>query len=61
MGDNLVIAPTRKEGNETEENTIQDITADGTVITLSTPLQYTHHGITEHYDDNGHFVDIRYT
>ena len=41
-----------------QEGEIASVSADGYYIELTTPLSYTHHGITEVYED-GQFIEIR--
>lgn len=57
-GDHVVVAPTNKDGNETEEHVIATISADQRTITLVSALKYTHHGVTEIFE-NGQFIEMR--
>lgn len=57
-GDHIVVAPTGKDGNETEEHEIATVSDDKRTITLVSPLKYTHHGVTETFE-NGQFIEMR--
>ena len=59
IGDQIVVAPTGKDGNETEEHVIADVSADKLTLTLTQPLKYTHHGVTEMFED-GQFIEMRW-
>ena len=58
VGDQIVIAATGKNGNETEENEIETVSDDGLTIFLKKPLQFEHLGVTEIFD-GGHSIDMR--
>ena len=53
VGDEVVIAPTSFDGREREIRTISGVS--GNFVTLSSPLNYTHHGIDETTGIYGHF------
>ena len=57
-GDQIVIAPTGKDSNETETLEIYDVTENGTTIILTESLKYSHLGITDTYE-GGRFIDLR--
>ena len=57
-GDQIVIAATGKDGNETEEHEVVSVSADGLTVTLSNMLRHTHLGVTETYE-GGHFIEMR--
>ena len=57
-GDIVVIAATGKDGNETEVQTIVQVSPDGLQLTFNDTLEYTHQGVTEIFED-GQFIDIR--
>ncbi|KAI6655737.1 Fibrocystin-L-like [Oopsacas minuta] len=58
IGDTIVIAPTGKDSNETEERLIANVTGNGYTLILDQPLEFSHLGIRETYSD-GSFIDIR--
>ena len=45
--------------NSFQTHVIDSVSEDGITVTLGDPLSYTHHGITETFED-GQFIDIRY-
>eukprot|EP00117_Sycon_ciliatum_P037364 scpid335/ scgid27970/ Fibrocystin-L; Polycystic kidney and hepatic disease 1-like protein 1 len=57
-GDSIVLAPTGKDRNETEELFVNGTSADGHTVYLGSQLAYTHHGETEHFG-GGHSIEIR--
>ena len=58
IGDDIVIAPTGKDSNETEVRTVAEITDNGYVIKLNKLLDYSHLGIRDTYSD-GQFIELR--
>ena len=57
-GDQIVIAATGKDGNETEENEVVSVSANGLTLTLMHKLNYNHLGVTEIFE-GGHFIEMR--
>lgn len=76
-GDRIVIAPTSKDGNETEvsinimelgrsksieltlqENEVASVSPSGRTVSLVQPLMFTHHGLTETFEDE-QFIELR--
>ena len=58
-GDQIVIAPTGKDSNETEVATVNYTSSDGLIVYLAGALNYSHHGETEDFGD-GNTIEIRY-
>ena len=56
-GDRIAIAPSGFDANEAEQKTVVDVSADGTKITLDSPLVYEHWGTIESVD--GKPLDMR--
>ena len=51
VGDSIAVASTSRDWTEAEEFTVTAISSDGRTITLDAPLQFTHLGVTRHYDN----------
>ena len=57
-GDRNVVAATGKDGNETEENEVVSVSADGLTVSLRNQLRYEHLGVTEIFE-GGHSIKMR--
>ena len=44
--------------SHTQDREIASVSSDGYWITVTEPLNFTHHGVTEVYED-GQYIDIR--